>query len=1448
MKNFTTTLRELNPEAAEMWHYDLNGDLTPDTVSGKSDKEVYFRCLSNPKHIFKKKISEMTDSNGHSYGCIYCGPHAKKVISGKNNFFTRCPEAQNMWNYNLNCDIDPTYLSPYSEKYAYFICEKGHSTYRKIINFYHSPKCSECEKEKTKLVFQFPNTRLFWDSKKNLDVNLDDIIQSSRYNANFKCPNCNYEWKWSVELWNKIRYCPCCGFDGTNDSIERNHSIIAQNPIITFRMANPKDAEMWCYDLNGDMTPDNTLYASNKRAYFKCKRGHEFSSTIYKMTNSKGKPKGCPYCNKIKAYPGENDFFTVCPAAKNMWDYDKNIGIDPKSLSPNSAMRANFKCSLGHEFFKTIHQFTRNPVCPECEFIEKRSIALTKPEMLVFWDYEKNILSPYEVSPHSKKEAFWKCKKCGYSWKTQINSRAAKNKCPSCDLGLAFNQEQNNTNTYRQFNPEASKMWIDELNNGLTPDNVSKGSGKTVYLRCAINPEHIYPKKICDIPNEKPFGCPYCRGGRKIAYPGINDVFTVCPECKEMWDWEKNVGIDPYHLLPGSRTRIHLKCKRGHEFQRTVNTFIKSPKCSECEKTKINISNISYMVKQWDFIKNNDIDINLTSSNSKDIVWWKCKKCGYEWQAQIYTRKRSKGLCPCCDSRTIIKKGVTDLFTMVPYLKQDYDTQKNINVDAAKLSTTTADAVWWKCHICGYEWKCSPTGRLKYKQGKYIIRNCPVCAGIVRIRTYAEEYPELIERFIENKNNCKLSDLKKGKDTKLIFWWHCYICGEDFESTLGSMIRSRNSKNKGCSYCAGKKVKREKSFAYLHPEVMDEYDSSNSIDPYNVAEHSVKEAKWICRNNPEHRWKAKFQSRARGEGGCNFCRGWHYNKFFAEEHPEFEQYYDTEKNKLPFSNYSNSSNKTVWWKCDEGHSFEWPIQYFSRLGRFDCPICSNKVLVIGENDLESQYHDLAMEFDIEKNGITPDRVSCYFSRIDVWWKCAEGHEFQRSVWYRINQTRDCPICSRSIVVKGINDFQTTYPDIIKVWDYKKNVIYPDQISDRHNGKFSFKCNNGHHYETMLKTAIANNFECMVCNGKIILDGINSLLDTHPDLAKEFSPNEERMPSEFTKDNMYSIKWLCPTCGGEYLYPINEREVGDDSCPYCRNNRVLAGYNSLVDTNYDLAKEWSPTNERAPETYFKTNKSWVFWLCPTCGGEYQYPINRREVGDDSCPYCNRDRALVGYNSLVDTHPDLAKEFSPNEERMPSEFTKENVYPAKWLCQTCGGEYQYPINRREVGDDSCPYCNRDRALVGYNSLVDTHPDLAKEFSPNEERMPSEFTKENVYPAKWLCQTCGGEYQYPINRREVGDDSCPYCKGTKILPGYNSFKHNHPDLMEEWDFIDNYILCDADNILDNYLHDVWWICKDCNKKYLMTTKRKLYYQKRHMKSCPYCKGLRQKKRHFL
>ena len=97
-------------------------------------------------------------------------------------------------------------------------------------------------------------------------------------------------------------------------------------------------------------------------------------------------------------------------------------------------------------------------------------------------------------------------------------------------------------------------------------------------------------------------------------------------------------------------------------------------------------------------------------------------------------------------------------------------------------------------------------------------------------------------------------------------------------------------------------------------------------------------------------------------------------------------------------------------------------------------------------------------------------------------------------------------------------------------------------------------------------------------------------------------------------------------------------------------------------------------------------------------------------------------------------------------------------------------------------------------------------------------------------------------------TGNVDCVYYSMKEVLPGVNSFAVLHPDLMNEWNHLDNYLLCDPDQILDNCITPVWWTCPVCAHDYKCSPKQRILYQKRNMDACTFCKGLRRKKRHYI
>jgi len=1151
--------------------------------------------------------------------------------------------------------------------------------------------------------------------------------------------------------------------------------------------------------------------------------------------------------NPRKLLPGVNDIFSACPEAEKTWDYKKNIKIDPRKETRTSHTKAYFKCKHGHSRYVSIDAYCKNPDCREC----RQSVG-HRPDMVKFWDYSKNTVDPWHVMTADKETTYhWKCNDCGFAWEqTAFNRRCREGKCANCGVQRKSLPTKKSLVHFSEYIPEAASLWIKAATKGITSDNVTGTSQEWITMKCADNPKHIYDIQICKIKPKRPYGCPYCT--KQKIFPG-EDLFSLVPAAERMWDRDLNKGYDDLtQIKPWSDKKAFFICDKGHHFSRNIYRFRDDQTCPKCNresrKLRLTVGDVPHLLAQWDFDKNTSAP-SVVPTCSKELAHWKCKKCGYTWDTQVYSRFHSKGECPCCETRTVVVTGINDLFSELPELKTYYHWEKNKHIDHDSLSVTTGNiSCAWKCPKCDHTWKSSPSARVKGSKTKgYSIKPCPICAGKGISESYSEKYPELAKMYSKS-NITAFDELIYGISSNTPLKWDCPTCGNTFTSSMSCMIRSMDASSKGCSYCSGKKVMRSKSFAALHPELMDEYDPSNKIDPFNVSEKSNHQVKWICRNNPSHKWKMNLGQRALGLGTCPICHDHNRGRRIIDIFPEFEQYYDSEKNTRPFRLLGPNSRDICYWKCDKGHQFPNRISAYSASKRFFCPYCENMLLMPGENDLKSQHPDLAEEFDVEKNGTQPDEICITSCNEEIWWKCkASGHEFQRSVAYRIKINRDCPICNNTIVIPGTNSLDDTDPDLAKEWSPLNNRKSDTVTKDSKISVF-WRCPScNEDYKSSVFDRSVGDDACPFCNGRRVKYGYNSLLDTNPELAKEWSPLNERKPNTVTKDFRLSVLWRCPVCNGDYHASISDRTVGDKSCPFCYKDKVLQGYNSLLDTEPELVKEWSPLNDKSPASVTRNYKYPVLWRCPVCRGDYNYIVAQRRVGDDSCPFCNGRRVKEGYNSLLDTDPELAKEWSPLNERKPNTVTKDFRLSVLWRCPVCNGEYHASISDRAVVDDSCPYCNEGRLLSGYNSLDVTNPELAKEWSPLNERKVESVTKDSKLLARWRCPTCHGDYYYSIAERAIDDDSCPYCNKGRFLKGYNSFANKYPDMLDEWDYISNYLICSPYDIADYSQEKVWWKCSRCGKRYELSPKAKIMFSKRQMESCIYCKGNRRKLKHY-
>lgn len=194
----------------------------------------------------------------------------------------------------------------------------------------------------------------------------------------------------------------------------------------------------------------------------------------------------------------------------------------------------------------------------------------------------------------------------------------------------------------------------------------------------------------------------------------------------------------------------------------------------------------------------------------------------------------------------------------------------------------------------------------------------------------------------------------------------------------------------------------KKLFKDTYPELMKEYDVSNTHDMSKVSFSSAKRALWNCLKC-SYTWDSSFNNRSAGRG-CPACAGRVLVvglNDLASIRPDALSWWDDERDPYLFMNKSRTE---VQWKCPRGHNFMKTIKKFN----FYCSICSKGSTVFS---YDKTFAALAPKDMLEQwsdsNEDSPRDYS-YNSAKVVEWKCKKGHIWSAPIYSRFNGTG----CSR----------------------------------------------------------------------------------------------------------------------------------------------------------------------------------------------------------------------------------------------------------------------------------------------------------------------------------------------------------------------------------------------------------------------------------------------------
>ena len=352
-------------------------------------------------------------------------------------------------------------------------------------------------------------------------------------------------------------------------------------------------------------------------------------------------------------------------------------------------------------------------------------------------------------------------------------------------------------------------------------------------------------------------------------------------------------------------------------------------------------------------------------------------------------------------------------------------------------------------------------------------------------------------------------------------------------------------------YC--RQYGREDLINEWHPTKNPEYD------PQKLSYGSHTKVWWKCAHG--HEWESRIYSRTGQQRGCPYCAGKAvapgadlkalYPEIAAQWHPRKNADHGPEQ-------YLPQSHVSVWWICEEGH--EWRATIKSRVEGCGCPVCANRSVLVGKNDLASCYPGLAAQWHPDKNGeLKPTQLIAKSSR-RVWWRCERGHEWQAAVYSR-TEGSDCPVCCGKVIIPGVNDLETFDPKIAAQWCREKNgTLSPQQVSPYSNANVWWQCELGHVWKGRIASRTFAQSGCPYCSNKKVLAGFNDLATAEPKVAAQWHPslNEPLEPTMVTVGSRKKVWWRC-ALGHEWKAVVYSRAgVQKCGCPVCAGKRKEYG--------------------------------------------------------------------------------------------------------------------------------------------------------------------------------------------------------------------------------------------------------------------------------------------------
>ncbi len=791
--------------------------------------------------------------------------------------------------------------------------------------------------------------------------------------------------------------------------------------------------------------------------------------------------------------------------------------------------------------------------------------------------------------------------------------------------------------------PHLMKEWDWEASTDLDPQKLTVGSNKKAWWICS-KCGGKWQTHICGRTgkeNKHHTGCPYCASQKVL--PGYNDLATKSPNVAKQWHPTKNI-LKPTEVMPGTSKKVWWICSEGHEYEQAINARVLHPNsCPICSGQRvaqgINDLQSRYpeVAKEWLQEKNGTITPTTITWGSNKKFWWKCSKCGHEWQARVSDRTKGHNGCPACSNRVLVQ-GVNDLATKFPEVAKEWHPVKNGNLEPKDVKYTTSQKVWWLCPN-GHDFLQSIALRTTRKHA------CPYCKHVKifkpdqnqKTKVKPESYnllithPEISKEWHPTKNgDLTPSDVMAGSGKKV--WWLC----EKGHSFLQS-VSKRAKRGYKCPYCSGEKVwKGHNDLATVNPRLAGEWHPTKNgvLKPTDVTAGSGKRVWWKCPLG--HEYQAVISIRNHDHTNCPIC-ALRRSTSFPEQTILYyvkklwpnsvNKYKDCFDNSMEFDVYIPELKTAIeydgaqWHKTDSEHKREIKKYEFCK---------KNEIYLIRVKERsKQQWNDTADKVYY----IPKTNKRNYYELEKIILHLLDSIRGLKPLYWGINIEKDKNEIL-SYLAEMPNSLADMRPDVAAKWNYEKNGnLTPNMFSVSSNEIVWWKCSDcGHQWKSSINSMTRKGrFGCSICAKvqkgktftKLRVKQRGSLAEKMPELAKEWHPtkNGDLTPNDITTGRFKPVWWLCPKCGYEWQASPNLRKRGI-GCPCCAGRVPKSGTNDLKTKFPDIAKEWDYEKNYPvkPEDVLPKSNVKRWWICSKCGKKWQSTPNARTKL--SLPYCGQ----------------------------------------------------------------------------------------------------------------------------------------------------------------------------------------------------------------------------------